>query len=62
MDFNLNDDQRAFIELAKQFSQSELEPNAAQWDEEHYFPKEVIQQSGELGFLVILRPQTWRHD
>lgn len=53
MDFNLNEDQRAFIELAKQFSQSELEPNAAQWDEEHFFPKEVIQKSGELGFCSL---------
>lgn len=53
MDFNLNEEQQAFADTAKQFSDNELAPNASQWDKEHYFPKEVIQRAGELGFCGL---------
>ena len=32
MDFELNDDQKAFQDAARSFAKSELAPNAAQWD------------------------------
>ena len=57
MDFNLNDDQRAFIDLAKQFSDAELAPNAAKWDETHFFPKDVMAKAGELGFCGLYSPE-----
>tara|TARA_B100001094_G_scaffold333396_1_gene411428 strand:+ start:1860 stop:3017 length:1158 start_codon:yes stop_codon:yes gene_type:complete len=53
MDFNLNADQKAFVDLAKQFSDTEMQPYARAWDEEHTFPKDVIQKSGELGFCGL---------
>ena len=53
MDFNLNEDQRAFVDLAQQFSQNELAPNAAKWDEEAIWPLEAMQQAGELGFCGL---------
>ncbi|GIU26922.1 acyl-CoA dehydrogenase [Shewanella colwelliana] len=58
MDFNLNEDQRQFAELATQFSQEELAPYAAKWDEEHHFPKDVIQKAGELGFCSLYSPES----
>ncbi|MCZ4336450.1 acyl-CoA dehydrogenase family protein [Shewanella colwelliana] len=58
MDFNLNEDQRQFAELAIQFSQEELAPYAAKWDEEHHFPKDVIQKAGELGFCSLYSPES----
>ncbi|KJY84682.1 acyl-CoA dehydrogenase [Vibrio galatheae] len=57
MDFELNDDQRAFADLAAQFSRDQLAPNAAKWDEEQIFPKPVLKQAGELGFLSLYTPQ-----
>lgn len=57
MNFNLNEDQIAFAETAKQFAEQELAPNAAKWDKEHYFPKEVIQKAGELGFCGLYAPE-----
>ena len=57
MDFNLNEDQKAFVDLAKQFSDAELLPNAAKWDEEHIFPKDVMQRAGELGFCGLYSPE-----
>ncbi len=57
MDFNLNEDQKAFVDLAKQFSDAELLPNAAKWDEEHIFPKDVMKRAGELGFCGLYSPE-----
>ncbi|MBT3437940.1 MAG: acyl-CoA dehydrogenase [Oceanospirillaceae bacterium] len=53
MDFDLNEDQRAFVELAQQFSANELAPNAAQWDAEAIFPIATLKQAGELGFCGL---------
>lgn len=57
MNFNLTEDQFAFAETAKQFSDQELAPHAAKWDKEHIFPKEVIQKAGELGFCGLYTPE-----
>ena len=57
MDFELNDDQVAFADAAKAFAQSELEPNAAKWDEEEIFPVEVLRCAGEMGFCGLYTPE-----
>ncbi|HGS5217632.1 TPA: acyl-CoA dehydrogenase family protein [Vibrio parahaemolyticus] len=56
MDFELNEDQLAFAEVAKQFADQMLAPHAAEWDENHHFPKDVLRQAGEFGFLSIYTP------
>ncbi|EGQ9596763.1 acyl-CoA dehydrogenase [Vibrio parahaemolyticus] len=56
MDFELHEDQLAFAEVAKQFADQMLAPHAAEWDENHHFPKDVLRQAGELGFLSIYTP------
>ena len=53
MNFNLTEDQQAFVDVAKQFAEQELAPHAAQWDRDHFFPKAVIQKAGELGFCSL---------
>lgn len=53
MDYNLSEDQVAFRDLAQQFAQAELAPNAARWDLESTFPVDVIQAAGELGFCSL---------
>ncbi|WP_114764627.1 acyl-CoA dehydrogenase family protein [Vibrio rhodolitus] len=53
MDFELNEDQIAFAEAAKQFAEQILAPGAAHWDQQAHFPKEVLRQAGELGFLSL---------
>ncbi|MEP5568284.1 MAG: acyl-CoA dehydrogenase family protein [Halioglobus sp.] len=57
MDFSLTDDQRAFVESARAFSEGALAPNAAKWDEESIFPKAVLAQAGELGFMGMYTPE-----
>lgn len=57
MNFELNDDQLAFEETARQFAEQELAPFAAKWDKEHHFPIEAIQKAGELGFCGLYTPE-----
>lgn len=53
MDFNLNEDQRAIVDMAKSFASDVLVPNAAHWDEEKLWPTEIVKTVGELGFGSI---------
>ncbi|EMI7294903.1 acyl-CoA dehydrogenase family protein [Vibrio parahaemolyticus] len=57
MDFELNEDQRAFADTAQQFSLDRLAPMAAEWDEKQNFPKDVLREAGELGFLSLYTPE-----
>ena len=59
MNFELNEDQQAFVDAAKEFAASEMAPHAAKWDEESNFPIEVIKKTGELGFLGIYSPEAY---
>ena len=51
--FQLTDDQLAIQEMARKFTADRITPFAAQWDEEHHFPRDVVQAAGELGFGAI---------
>ncbi|EMN7355126.1 acyl-CoA dehydrogenase family protein [Vibrio parahaemolyticus] len=57
MDFELNEDQRAFADTAQQFSLERFAPMAAEWDEKQIFPKDVLREAGELGFLSLYTPE-----
>lgn len=57
MEFSLTEDQQAFVASARAFSQGVLAPNAATWDAESFFPKEVLRQAGELGFMGMYTPE-----
>ena len=57
MNFELSEDQVAFADIARAFAQNELEPNAAQWDAEAFFPVDVIRKAGELGFCSLYAPE-----
>jgi alkylation response protein AidB-like acyl-CoA dehydrogenase len=50
VDFNLNEDQRAFQDMAASFSRDELAPHAADWDENSHFPIPTLRKAAELGF------------
>ena len=58
MDFSRTDDQQAFVESARAFSEGALAPHAARWDETAHFPKETLAQAGELGFMGMYTPES----
>ena len=43
------EERAAIIEAVREFAQTELEPNAIEWDERSHFPRDVLQRAGELG-------------
>jgi alkylation response protein AidB-like acyl-CoA dehydrogenase len=53
MHFALSDDQRAIQDAARSFASAELAPHSARWDEERFFPVEVMRQAAALGFAGI---------
>jgi alkylation response protein AidB-like acyl-CoA dehydrogenase len=57
VDFSLTEDQLAFVESARAFSEGALAPNAASWDESSHFPKDVLALAGELGFMGMYTPE-----
>ncbi|MCP1314901.1 MULTISPECIES: acyl-CoA dehydrogenase family protein [unclassified Halomonas] len=58
MNFEPNDDQVAFIDMARSFAQKELAPHAAKWDRDAHFPVDVIKKAGELGFCSLYAPES----
>jgi len=53
VDLELNEEQQAFRDAAREFAQARMAPFAAQWDAEHHFPRDVIAAGGELGFCGL---------
>ncbi|MDC3393664.1 acyl-CoA dehydrogenase family protein, partial [Luminiphilus sp.] len=41
MDFELSEEQRAYVASAREFARSEFRPHAAQWDQAAIFPKDA---------------------
>jgi len=57
VDFELSDDQRAFVESARDFARGELAPYAAQWDQESTFAKDALKAAGDMGFMGMYTPE-----
>ena len=53
MDFALTEDQRIFQRMVRDFATNELEPVAAQVDEEEKFPAENVRKMAELGLMGV---------
>jgi alkylation response protein AidB-like acyl-CoA dehydrogenase len=53
----LNDDQIMVRDAVRDFAQRELWPNAAAWDKNHHFPKDVHQGLAALGAYGICVPE-----
>jgi alkylation response protein AidB-like acyl-CoA dehydrogenase len=45
----LTEQQRAVVDLARQFAREEIAPHAAQWDREAFFDRGIADKLGALG-------------
>ena len=50
MDFDLNEEQRAFQSVAASFAADHMAPFAEEWDETSFFPVDTLRRAAELGF------------
>ncbi len=53
----LTEEQRLVRDTIRSFAQTELAPNAARWDREHFFPREALHALGALGALGMVVPE-----
>ena len=59
IDFTLTEDQVALQEMAREFAEKEMRPRAAQYDQGHDFPEEVMRKAFEVGFLTCTVPSEY---
>ena len=59
MVFDLSADQREIQALARDFGEAEIAPNAAEWDREHGFPRELLGKLADLGLLGVWIPEEY---
>ncbi len=57
--FALTDEQRDLQHLIREFAEAEIAPHAAEWDERHIFPTDVIRKLGELGAMGVSFPEEY---
>lgn len=58
MDF-YTEEQRMIRDMARNFAQKELAPNAGKWDKEGWVPEEITTKLGELGLMGMMVPEQW---
>lgn len=54
MHFNFTDEHLAFREMASEFARSKLAPMADFWDEQGYFPIEILREAAQLGMAGMV--------
>jgi len=59
INFDMSEEQDMLVELAKQFADEELIPNAEEWDRGGIFPESTIHKARELGLLNCTIPQEY---
>ena len=59
VNFELSEDQEMLAELARNFADDELIPNAEKWDRMGLFPEEAIRNARELGLLNCTIPEEY---
>src|SRR5579859_1247757 len=59
MNFELTDEQRQIRETLTAFAEREVKPHAPKWDKDQSFPRQVMTQLGELGFIGVSFPEQY---
>ncbi len=59
IDFSLSDEQQQLRDLAREFSQKEIAPNAAHHDQTGEFPRDICRKGWELGLMNTHIPEAY---
>ena len=57
MTYELSREHEEFRRSVREFAKGEIAPHAAQWDRDHHFPVDVVQQMGKLGLFGLTSPE-----
>jgi len=59
IDFSLTEEQKALQEMAREFAEKEMKPNAAKYDKGDEFSEDVMKKAFEVGFLTCTIPKEY---
>ncbi len=59
MDLSLNEDQKSFKQLAREFLDKEVVPHRAEWDRAESVDTSIIPRLGEIGFFGLTIPEEY---
>ena len=59
MDFQFSEEQKMISNSAKDFAEQYIRPNIMKWDESQYFPREILEKAGKMGFMGIFIPEEY---
>ena len=59
IDFSLTEEQKALQEMAREFAEKEMRPDAAKYDQEEEFPEDIMKKAFEVGFLTCTVPSEY---
>ncbi|MCW2830431.1 MAG: acyl-CoA dehydrogenase [Aeromicrobium sp.] len=57
MTFSLSREHEEFRRSVREFAEAEIGPHVAQWDKDHHFPVDVVQQIGKMGLFGLTAPE-----
>ncbi|RHW28753.1 acyl-CoA dehydrogenase [Nocardioides immobilis] len=57
--FELSREHEEFRRTVRDFAEAAIAPYVAQWDKDHHFPTEVVQQMGDLGLFGLVAPEEY---
>jgi len=57
--FELSREHEEFRRTVRDFAESRIAPHVAQWDADHHFPIDVVQEMGELGLFGLTAPEEY---
>ena len=57
--FELGESHKLISASARDFAQQYIAPHVMDWDERQFFPKELLHQAGDMGFMGLLIPETY---
>src|SRR4051794_23407216 len=57
--FELSREHEEFRQSVREFAQAQIAPYCAQWDRDHHFPVDVVQEMGKLGLFGLTSPEEY---
>lgn len=59
MDFSLSEEQKMIRDSVRRFAAQQISPHARAWEKAHAFPRELLYEMGELGYLGVPIPEAY---
>src|SRR5689334_7753855 len=59
MDFAASEELLEIRRIVREFAENEIRPHIMEWDEQQIFPRDILKQLGDLGFMGVCIPHEY---